>query len=300
MSQELPRIRIFVFGDTGVGKTALCKSLCRRSKADEVSNEGGWTVGCRIHVRKHQLDENSSILVEFCDVGGSAKFEDSRLVFLRRLKADGVVFVHDLTWVPSRASIRRLWLPEVVRCLDSEAEGRSSLEEFFNPGSDVDEVGELFSAIRRGEMRQCSRLLMRLGERLVELMMQYVREFLGDDLAEKARERAMCRSVMIPMLFVGMKRDLATRDQRKLAKADLPPSVPYAELDAKTAPSNPNLVSFLQHTIQHRKERSNRHLLNTTTQVVSQLPAGMYQRSTASEQERGNLHLDARASKIFP
>ncbi|KAJ8907011.1 hypothetical protein NDN08_003494 [Rhodosorus marinus] len=300
MSEELPRVRIFVFGDTGVGKTALCKSLCRRgSKADEVSNEGGWTVGCRIHVRKHQLDQNSSILVEFCDVGGSAKFEDSRLVFLRRLEADGVVFVHDLTWVPSRASIRRLWLPEVVRCLDSDAEGQS-LEEFFNPASDADEVRELFSAIRRGELRQCSLLLIRLGDRLVELIMQYVREFLGDDLAEKAQERAMCRSVTIPMLFVGMKRDLATRDQRKLAKADLPPSVPYAELDAKTAPSNPSLVTFLQQTIQHRRERGNRYIRNTTTQVVSQLPAGMYQRSTASEQECGNPHLNAKASKFLP
>mmetsp|Transcript_13687 Transcript_13687/g.54798 ORF Transcript_13687/g.54798 Transcript_13687/m.54798 type:complete len:114 (+) Transcript_13687:690-1031(+) len=109
---------------------------------------------------------------------------------------------------------------------------------------------------------------MRLGERLVELIMQYVREFLGDDLAEKAQERAMCRSVMIPMLFVGMKRDLATRDQRKLAKADLPPSVPYAELDAKTAPSNPNLVTFLQQTIQHRKERGNRHTTQGKRRIV--------------------------------
>jgi len=254
--ERISRVRIFVLGDTGVGKTALCKVLCSPANAKKESvSSASWTVGCRLHVRKDKTSTDAPVLVEFCDVGGSARFENSRTAFMRRLPADGVILVHDLTWLPSRASLRRLWLPELVKCLGGEKESHETLDQFFDDELEVKELTDALRSLRRGSYKQLFGACKQLFMRLLDVGKRYFRDFLGNDSQERVDERLLVRKVPVPMLMVGMKRDLATREQRRAAKADLPPSVPYAEMHASTVSSNPIITNFIQSVIKIYEEK---------------------------------------------
>ena len=68
---DFDRARVLVFGDSGVGKTALTNLIC---KGAALSNPG-WTVGCSVEVKLHEYLEGTANQRTFCielwDIGGS-------------------------------------------------------------------------------------------------------------------------------------------------------------------------------------------------------------------------------------
>ncbi|KAL4156993.1 hypothetical protein PRNP1_006019 [Phytophthora ramorum] len=107
---ETPSVRVLVVGDSGVGKTALLRSICRSSSGvDKPSTL--WTTGCDVHVLLRPLGPaGREVFVEFLDVGGHRKYELSRGAFYHDVH--GVVFVHDLSNAKSGEHLRN-WSREI-------------------------------------------------------------------------------------------------------------------------------------------------------------------------------------------
>ncbi|OWY96654.1 Ras-like protein [Phytophthora megakarya] len=110
---ETPSVRVLVVGDSGVGKTALLRSICR-SHWDTSSTEKSaslWTTGCDVHVFLTSLGPaGREVFVEFLDVGGHRQYELSRGAFYHDIQ--GVMFIHDLSNVRSGEHLRN-WSREL-------------------------------------------------------------------------------------------------------------------------------------------------------------------------------------------
>ena len=107
---DLPRVRILVVGDSGVGKSSLVHLLCH----GEAQGNPSATVGCRTDVRLHHTrvdGQDQRFFVEFWEVGGHRNFKMGRGMFYRDM--NGILFVHDLKNRKSFVNLRN-WLNEIL------------------------------------------------------------------------------------------------------------------------------------------------------------------------------------------
>ncbi|EEY68097.1 uncharacterized protein PITG_18542 [Phytophthora infestans T30-4] len=111
---ETPSVRVLVLGESGVGKTALLRAICRLYSPTPLSNDKPsslWTTGCDVHVLLTSLGPaGREVFVEFLDVGGHRQYELSRGAFYHDIH--GVVFVHDLSNAKSGERLRN-WSREL-------------------------------------------------------------------------------------------------------------------------------------------------------------------------------------------
>lgn len=108
---DLPKVRILVVGDSGVGKTCLISRLCHGN----VDKNPSSTVGCKTDVRLHQVridNQEQQFFIEFWEVGGHRNFKIGRSVFYR--KVNGILLVHDLKNTKSFSNLRE-WLSEIMQ-----------------------------------------------------------------------------------------------------------------------------------------------------------------------------------------
>ncbi|GMF13244.1 unnamed protein product [Phytophthora lilii] len=112
---ETPSVRVLVVGDSGVGKTALLRSVCRAHSRGDIRYDRSaslWTTGCDVHVLLKSLGPaGREVFVEFLDVGGHRKYELSRGAFYHDVH--GVMFVHDLSNAKSGEHLRN-WIRELI------------------------------------------------------------------------------------------------------------------------------------------------------------------------------------------
>lgn len=112
-TEEWPKVRILVLGDSGVGKTCLVERLV----TGQVPSTPRWTLGCNVQVLVHTLVDQQTelerkIIVEFWDIGGHRNFSDSRHVFYHQI--NGVMLVHDYSNKKSFNNLKS-WLLELER-----------------------------------------------------------------------------------------------------------------------------------------------------------------------------------------
>lgn len=111
--EELPKVRILVLGDSGVGKTCLVERLV----TGNVPSTPRWTLGCNVQVMLHTMVDKSNsterkLIIEFWDIGGHRNFSDSRAVFFHQI--NGVFLVHDYANKKSFNNLKT-WLEELER-----------------------------------------------------------------------------------------------------------------------------------------------------------------------------------------
>ncbi|KAK4536683.1 hypothetical protein CDCA_CDCA09G2708 [Cyanidium caldarium] len=85
-----------------------------RSRSRIVSTMPRPTHGCVLHLcaPTQAVRGNTAVVIEFYDVDGHEAHALASQVFLRRCSpVDAILFVYDLTWTESRASIVQHWLP---------------------------------------------------------------------------------------------------------------------------------------------------------------------------------------------
>ncbi|ETK72953.1 hypothetical protein F441_20492 [Phytophthora nicotianae CJ01A1] len=111
---ETPSVRVLVVGDSGVGKTALLRAICRLYSPTPTGIDKPsalWTTGCDVHVLLTSLGPaGREVFVEFLDVGGHRQYELSRGAFYHDVH--GVIFVHDLSNAKSGEHLRN-WSREL-------------------------------------------------------------------------------------------------------------------------------------------------------------------------------------------
>mmetsp|Transcript_6188 Transcript_6188/g.12144 ORF Transcript_6188/g.12144 Transcript_6188/m.12144 type:complete len:263 (+) Transcript_6188:152-940(+) len=244
--EVIERVRILVLGDSQVGKSTLARALClvrrqplsRATGMDEASiADEGPTLGCRIHCRVEELPGKRCILVEFWEVGGAPRFDKARGLFLRRSGFDGVMFVHDLTWRQSRANIRRIWLPELVK----------AEEDTDRCARDKEDSPETIHHTRSSLWRMMDAMFLRF----LKLARTFVINFIGDDLLEKGDERRLLRRCRKPVAIVGMKSDLSNGFH--LSSRTALPGATSTNTSAMAVQSNAKLAGFLKSVIEIKR-----------------------------------------------
>lgn len=132
------KVRVFVVGDSGVGKTSLVHLICH----DESISSPAWTIGCTVEVKLYDYKEGmpgaKTFFLEFWDIGGSANHEMSRSIFYNSV--NGLILVHDLTNKKSFLNLRK-WLSEVLNSSSSSNGVKSNDYSLF--GSDTVEDFDL-------------------------------------------------------------------------------------------------------------------------------------------------------------
>jgi len=103
------KVRILVVGDMSVGKTSLVNLICE----GKVLQNPNWTIGCKAEVKLHDY-KGKPFFVEFLDVGGSPKHENSRSIFYSQF--NGVILAHDLTNRKSYINLKR-WIKEILNAV---------------------------------------------------------------------------------------------------------------------------------------------------------------------------------------
>eukprot|EP00808_Paulinella_micropora_P018743 g60670.t1 len=102
------KVKILVLGDSGVGKTAFVRSVCHGA----TQRNPPWTVGCRTEVLLYESTVlRKAAFIEFWDVSGHPKYEQSRHVFYREL--NGVLLAFDLSNRRSYANLSK-WMRELA------------------------------------------------------------------------------------------------------------------------------------------------------------------------------------------
>lgn len=128
-THDVPKVRVLVVGDSGVGKSALTHLLCNGPWEGGGTNpfNAEWTVGCSVDVKLHEYKggggRRKEYFVEFFDVGGSKKYEPSRDMFYSQI--NGILLVFDVTNRKSYSNLRR-WIRQIVL-----ADKRKSVEESY-------------------------------------------------------------------------------------------------------------------------------------------------------------------------
>eukprot|EP00941_MAST-03F_sp_MAST-3F-sp1_P001319 g1319.t1 len=103
-------VRIFVIGDSGVGKTCIIARICHHRFITSSSS----TIGYNQEVwNRDVVDEETGekSIFEFIDVSGHAKFALSRSFLYRNI--DGIIFVYDVSNKKSFANLEN-WAKEVL------------------------------------------------------------------------------------------------------------------------------------------------------------------------------------------
>lgn len=108
-ADDIPKARILVLGDSGVGKSSLVHYLCER----EALKTPQWTVGCNMSVMMHEHKRsNKPFFLEMMDVGGHRRHAGSRHVFYSQI--NGIILVFDVANRNSYQNLRK-WIKELVR-----------------------------------------------------------------------------------------------------------------------------------------------------------------------------------------
>lgn len=130
------KVRIFVVGDSGVGKTSLVHLICH----EESISSPAWTIGCTVEVKLYDYKEGmpgaKTFFLEFWDIGGSANHEMSRPIFYNSV--NGLILVHDLTNKKSFSNLSK-WLSEVLNSSSSNNGANSKSNENWFGGDTVED-----------------------------------------------------------------------------------------------------------------------------------------------------------------
>jgi Rab-like protein 3 len=100
------KVRILVVGDMSVGKTSLVHLICE----GKVLSNPYWTIGCKTEVKLHEYNKRE-FFIEFLDVGGSPKHENSRSIYYTQV--NGLILVHDVTNRKSYTNLKK-WIKEIL------------------------------------------------------------------------------------------------------------------------------------------------------------------------------------------
>jgi len=107
---SVPRFRVLVVGDSGVGKSSIVHALCTKEKLANPKP----TVGCSPEVCFLDLGQGRA-LIEFWDIGGHPEYRFSRTVLYEGL--DAILFVYDLTSAKSQHNLKTTWMQELTSSL---------------------------------------------------------------------------------------------------------------------------------------------------------------------------------------
>jgi len=114
------KVRILVVGDMSVGKTSLVNLMCE----GKVLQNPNWTIGCKAEVKLHDYHQKP-FFIEFIDVGGSPKHENTRGILYSQV--NGVILVHDLTNRKSYTNLTR-WIKEILNVISPSDRTKWSLK----------------------------------------------------------------------------------------------------------------------------------------------------------------------------
>ncbi|KAG6571382.1 Small GTPase LIP1, partial [Cucurbita argyrosperma subsp. argyrosperma] len=113
------QVRVFVVGDSGVGKTSLVHLIVNGSSISCPSQTIGCAVGVK-HITYGNAGSSSSSIngdserdffVELWDVSGHERYKDCRSLFYSQI--NGVIFVHDLSQKRTKSSLQK-WAVEIA------------------------------------------------------------------------------------------------------------------------------------------------------------------------------------------
>ncbi|KAI0565283.1 50S ribosome-binding GTPase [Gracilaria domingensis] len=242
--EEAHAIRVLVVGDDNVGKSTLVQALCGASHRSKPP------LPCRISVRF--VEDH---VQEFYDLPGSPHFQHGRKLFFAHIRYDAVLFVYDASDPATRSSVSCMWVPEVMEYLGDagavESGGRLD-------GSDVHVrsrgvLNELRFLWRQAFFSHGALSPWQAGGEALRLLMRLIRLLLNesgiwsDTSIDREAERMFLATSLVPVAIVGMKADLADRDDTQQDQIEgLPDSVPRLRLHANNAAHDAKLSAFLK------------------------------------------------------
>jgi small GTP-binding protein len=98
--------KIILVGDNGVGKSSIIRRFCEGSYANDMDT----TIGVDFYLSEIEVN-GKKIKVKIWDTAGSEKYMSISAVYYR--KADGVIFVFDMTRPRSFTNVVSVWMNAV-------------------------------------------------------------------------------------------------------------------------------------------------------------------------------------------
>lgn len=189
---------------------------------------------------------------EYYAVSGSDRFEKSRSCFYSAFDFNGIIFVYDTADPSSRASVSRVWVPELMQVFGDvkavEASGRhASAGPHVRVNGAFNELKALWLHARSSHagLRVVDAVHegVRLSSRLLKLILNkyYIWSDAGIDLNA---ERELLATSSIPALVVGVRRGF---DDHEAFDVEENVKLPYSVIaSAGDVSANTGLSSFLQ------------------------------------------------------
>ncbi|CAN8065300.1 unnamed protein product [Agarophyton chilense] len=247
-------IRILVVGDDNVGKSTLVQALCGASHYSKPP------LPCRISVR--YVDDH---VQEFFDLPGSPHFQHGRKLFFAHIRYDAVLFVYDASDPATRSSVSCVWVPEVMEHLGDagavESGGRLDGSDIHVRSRGV--INELRFLWRQAFFSHGAVSPWQAGGEALRLLMRLIRLLLNesgiwsDSSIDREAERMFLATSLVPVAIIGMKADLADRDDAQPDQIEgLPQGVPHLRLHANNAARDVRLSAFLKNVAASAKRKS--------------------------------------------
>jgi small GTP-binding protein len=109
MSHNHRPIKVVMVGNCGTGKTTLCKHFL----AERHSDEPEPTIGCDYVLKEIQHASYGKIMFNVWDTAGAEKFNSISMTQTYYRKAEGVIYLFDLTCRDSFNAVRDVWLKRI-------------------------------------------------------------------------------------------------------------------------------------------------------------------------------------------
>ncbi|GAB5366143.1 hypothetical protein AAMO2058_001119400 [Amorphochlora amoebiformis] len=134
---EVPKVRILVLGDSGVGKTSMVHQICNGT----ILTDPRWTVGCQTDVKLfYHRSASKKYFIEFWDVGGSRKYQLTRTLFYTQI--NGIILMFDLNNRKSYVNLRK-WIKEIVHVARTKGIEEKYVYHDTSSGFHVSSLGSL-------------------------------------------------------------------------------------------------------------------------------------------------------------